>query len=126
MPKSQNQDNRNDFKQAVLDGVPPTGVATLKVRKGAFDAFNEGSGAFGKVKLSPPRGRPLKNFMAQVAVQSRNLKSQSPLQNRSRIVSKSVESTLSFLSLVFFSLASILSKEFPWLFLSVSLVFPRF
>ena len=36
--------------QAVLDGVPPTGVATLKVRKGAFDALNKGSGALGKVK----------------------------------------------------------------------------
>ena len=36
--------------QAVLHGVPPYGVATLKVRKGAFDALNEGSGALGKVK----------------------------------------------------------------------------
>ena len=28
----------------------PDGVATLKVRKGAFDALNKGSGALGKVK----------------------------------------------------------------------------
>ena len=40
------------------------GVATLKVRKGAFEALNEGSGAFGTAKLSPPRGRPLKNSMS--------------------------------------------------------------
>ena len=38
--------------QAVLDGVPLTGVATLKVRKGAFNALNEGSGALAKVKYS--------------------------------------------------------------------------
>ena len=31
--------------QAVLDGVPPTGVATLKVRKGASHALNKGPGA---------------------------------------------------------------------------------
>ena len=31
-----------------LTGVPPTGVATLKVRKGAFDALNKGSGELGK------------------------------------------------------------------------------
>ena len=33
----------------------PVGVATLKVRKGAFDALNKGSGALGKgeLKLSP-------------------------------------------------------------------------
>ena len=28
----------------------PDGVAALKVRKGAFDALNNGSGALGKVK----------------------------------------------------------------------------
>ena len=28
----------------------PHGVATLKLRKGAFDALTEGSGALGKVK----------------------------------------------------------------------------
>ena len=40
------------------------GVATLKVRRVAFDALNTGFGALGKeVKLSPPRGRPLKNSM---------------------------------------------------------------
>ena len=46
--------------QAVLDGVPPDGVATLKVRKGAFDALNKGSGALGKVKKScrPLEGAP--------------------------------------------------------------------
>ena len=32
-----------------LTGVAD-GVATLKVRKGAFDGLNSGSGAFGKVK----------------------------------------------------------------------------
>ena len=41
----------------------PDGVATLKVRKGAFDALNKGSGASGKGKLSPPRVRPLTNSM---------------------------------------------------------------
>ena len=35
--------------QAVLDGVPPDGVATLKVGNGAFDALNKGPGALGKV-----------------------------------------------------------------------------
>ena len=51
--------------QVVISGVPgaPHGVATLKIRKGAFDAFNKGSGVLGKVKLSPHRGRPLKNSM---------------------------------------------------------------
>ena len=40
------------------------GVATLKVRKGAFNALNKGSGALGnEVKLSPRRGRPVKNSM---------------------------------------------------------------
>ena len=33
------------------------------VRKGAFDTLNKGSGALGKVKLSHPRGRPLKSSM---------------------------------------------------------------
>ena len=28
----------------------PDGVATLKIRKGAFDALNKGSGALGKVR----------------------------------------------------------------------------
>ena len=32
----------------MLDGVPPDGVATLKVRKGAFDALNKGPGALEK------------------------------------------------------------------------------
>ena len=46
----------------------PDGVATLEVRKGAFDALNKGSGALGKseVKLSPPRGCPLKDFMSKL------------------------------------------------------------
>ena len=41
--------------QAVLDGV-----ATLKVRKGTFDALNKGSGALGKVRWSrrPVGGAP--------------------------------------------------------------------
>ena len=38
-------------------------MATLKVRKGAFDALTKGSRALKKVKLSPPRGRPPKNSM---------------------------------------------------------------
>ena len=36
--------------QVVFGGGVPDGVATLKVRKGAFDALNKGSGALGKVK----------------------------------------------------------------------------
>ena len=53
------------FPSSGVDGVPPTGVATLQVRKGAFDALNKGSGALGSVKLScrPLGGAPLKNSM---------------------------------------------------------------
>ena len=40
-----------------------TGVAALNVRKSAFDALKKGFGALGKVKLSPPHRRPLKNSM---------------------------------------------------------------
>ena len=36
--------------KAVLDGVPPTGLQLLGVKKGAFNALNKGSGAFGKAK----------------------------------------------------------------------------
>ena len=36
--------------QAVLDGVPPTGLQLLTREKGAFDTFSKGSGALAKVK----------------------------------------------------------------------------
>ena len=49
----------------------PQGVATLKVRKGAFDVLNKGSGALGKVKLSPPRGRPPEELYDYVVLESR-------------------------------------------------------
>ena len=43
------------------------GVATLKVRKGAFDALNKGSGGLRKrSKVVTPSGRPLKNFLRRV------------------------------------------------------------
>ena len=48
-----------------LDGVPPTGVATLKVRKGDINlALWKGLEHLeSEATLSPPRGPPLKNSM---------------------------------------------------------------
>ena len=44
----------------------PHGVATLKVRQGAFDALNKGSGELGKrSKVVTPSGAPLKNSMTK-------------------------------------------------------------
>ena len=37
-------------KSSAASRGAPHGVATLKVRKGAFDALNKGSGALGKLK----------------------------------------------------------------------------
>ena len=55
--------NFPDISSSAWRGAPD-GVANLKVRRGAFDALNEGPGALeSEVKLSPPRGRPLKNSM---------------------------------------------------------------
>ena len=66
---------KHPLTQAVLDGVPPTGVATLEVRKGDFNALNKGTGSAWKseVKLSPPGGRHLKNSMTDTKALQKQL-----------------------------------------------------
>ena len=56
---AQSRSARNSLKSPFSQS-PPDGLATLKVRKSAFDALNKGSGALGRseVKLSPLRGAP--------------------------------------------------------------------
>ena len=49
----------------------PDGVATLEVRKGAFDAFNKGSGALGKwSKVVAPSKAPLEELYDDSPVKS--------------------------------------------------------
>ena len=52
--------DKHDFSSGARRGAPD-GVATLKVRKGAFDALKKGSGALGK--RSKVVRCPLKNNM---------------------------------------------------------------
>ena len=70
-PKTANKQNyeQTGVSESLSSGASrgaPHGVVNLKVRKGAFQALNKGSGALGKseVKLSPPQGRPLMNSMS--------------------------------------------------------------
>ena len=51
--------------QAVLDGVPPTGLQLLRWERVLLMLWIKGlSTSKSEVKLSPPRGRPLKNSMS--------------------------------------------------------------